>query len=351
MLTITEVSLPASAEERLWRERQELLNAYNRELIGGPQWDVSPEAALIAARADPERMRRFIAHLDGEPVGWSSLRVNETDDPACASVFVGVDRRHRRKGIGRALAEQLRTLVGGFERAVAWAECAMPAPGQATVSPPSGIGSVGADSPQVILATLYGFVLAQVERVSRYDFAAPRVEPEDALAEARERAGAAYEVVAWEGPADEEKLADLAVLRQRMSTDAPAGALTAVVTKWDAQRLRKWEAEALQSYRVFRTVVRHRPSGTVVALNELMVPLGNSDAFLEQWDTIVLPEHRGHRLGMLTKAANLLQVREAVPAGASIMTWNAEENRHMLSINEALGYYPVMVEAGFERSL
>lgn len=33
---------------------------------------------------------------------------------------------------------------------------------------------------------------------------------------------------------------------------------------------------------------------------------------------------------MLTKAANLIQVREAAPDAEAILTWNAEENRHML---------------------
>jgi GNAT superfamily N-acetyltransferase len=77
----------------------------------------------------------------------------------------------------------------------------------------------------------------------------------------------------------------------------------------------------------------------------------NPDAFVDQFDTIVLPEHRGHRLGMLVKAANLLQVRRAAPTATSIVTWNAAENRHMLAVNEALGFYPILISGGFEAAL
>ncbi|MBD4636278.1 GNAT family N-acetyltransferase, partial [Xanthomonas citri pv. citri] len=67
-----------------------------------------------------------------------------------------------------------------------------------------------------------------------------------------------------------------------------------------------------------------------------------------QWDTIVLPEHRGHRLGMRVKAANLIAVRDALPGARAIITGNAEENRHMLDVNEALGFRPVLAEASME---
>ena len=69
---------------------------------------------------------------------------------------------------------------------------------------------------------------------------------------------------------------------------------------------------------------------------------------IDQWDTIVLPEHRGHRLVMRVKAANLIALREAMPEARAIITWNAEENRPMLDVNEALGFRPILVEAAME---
>ena len=61
---------------------------------------------------------------------------------------------------------------------------------------------------------------------------------------------------------------------------------------------------------------------------------------MHQDDTLVLSEHRGRRLGMLVKAANLQRLAVEQPAARRVGTWNAEENSHMLAINVALGFRP-----------
>jgi len=48
--------------------------------------------------------------------------------------------------------------------------------------------------------------------------------------------------------------------------------------------------------------------------------------------------HRGHRLGLLTKAAMLDWLASAEPGLQRLVTWNAASNKHMVAINEALGY-------------
>jgi hypothetical protein len=60
-----------------------------------------------------------------------------------------------------------------------------------------------------------------------------------------------------------------------------------------------------------------------------------------QWDTIVLAEHRGHRLGLLLKLANLELLVRTAPGVELVNTWNAEINSHMIAVNEALGFRPV----------
>ena len=65
----------------------------------------------------------------------------------------------------------------------------------------------------------------------------------------------------------------------------------------------------------------------------------------------MLREHRGHRLGMLLKVANLRTSREAAPGHPSVLTWNAEENRAMLDVNEAVGFVPIGDEGAWRKDL
>ncbi|MFV0405376.1 MAG: hypothetical protein ACK5LN_00900 [Propioniciclava sp.] len=66
-------------------------------------------------------------------------------------------------------------------------------------------------------------------------------------------------------------------------------------------------------------------------------------------DTLVRADHRGHRLGMLVKTANLAQLQRLNPFAERIHTWNAAENAPMLAINLALGFQTVAVHGGWHR--
>jgi RimJ/RimL family protein N-acetyltransferase len=54
--------------------------------------------------------------------------------------------------------------------------------------------------------------------------------------------------------------------------------------------------------------------------------------------TAVIRKHRGHRLGLLVKTAMLDWLAEAEPQLERIVTGNAAVNRHMIAINDQLGY-------------
>ena len=60
-----------------------------------------------------------------------------------------------------------------------------------------------------------------------------------------------------------------------------------------------------------------------------------------QWGTLVRPEHRGHRLGIAVKVANLRLLQRERPDLGQVITWNAEVNSHMIGVNEAMGFVPV----------
>jgi hypothetical protein len=87
-----------------------------------------------------------------------------------------------------------------------------------------------------------------------------------------------------------------------------------------------------------------------VAQSTLAVPLG-ANTKVYQWGTFVHREHRGHRLGLATKAINLLAVQAARDDLTLVTTQNGETNDYMVSINERMGFRPIEVSAEFVKRL
>ena len=54
--------------------------------------------------------------------------------------------------------------------------------------------------------------------------------------------------------------------------------------------------------------------------------------------TVVHPEHRGHRLGLAVKIANLDFLAERAPHVRFIVTGNAKVNAPMIAVNDMLGF-------------
>jgi hypothetical protein len=151
---------------------------------------------------------------------------------------------------------------------------------------------------------------------------------------------AGYELVQWIGPCSDELIDDLAALTGRMTTDAPMGDLDWEPEAWDRQRVREAEERTSRlGRRWVTTAARHVASERVVAYTDIgWSERVESTAF--QWMTIVAPEHRGRRLGLLIKAANLRELRREMPRVERVITWNADSNAAMIAINEALGFRP-----------
>ena len=135
-----------------------------------------------------------------------------------------------------------------------------------------------------------------------------------------------------------------------LAAEAPTGDLefepeTITPDIW-RERERKLEAQGRTMY----TTVALDADGQAVAATQLAVPRYDFPK-VYQWATLVRRDHRGHHLGMATKAHNLRAVQRAHPDRRRVHTSNSEVNGPMVAINERIGFRPVEVNAEFLRRL
>ena len=70
--------------------------------------------------------------------------------------------------------------------------------------------------------------------------------------------------------------------------------------------------------------------------SQLYLPHGED--YVIQDDTLVMPDHRGHRLGTALKLATLELLLRDHPERSRIHTWTDPENLAMYRTNTALGF-------------
>ena len=81
----------------------------------------------------------------------------------------------------------------------------------------------------------------------------------------------------------------------------------------------------------------HESTGAVAGLTEVVVPAQHPER-ADQYDTIVVREHRGYGIDRAIKARMLFELRAAEPGLRQVQTWNAQHNESMLKVNAELGY-------------
>jgi len=327
-------------------------NAVRFETTGRVDEHVEPHALIALVRSDDDMHRRQWSVIDrqGETIGLAALDVVADDGGRTAYLTVDLLRRTWGRGVGSAALRVLEDLARreGVERLLVWAEHSGDEPRLAS---PTGFGSVPRDHSARFLAR-HGFTLEQVERVSSLRLDGHGLLPRlSRLHEEATRLAHAYRVVSWTLPTPAEHVEGYAWMKSRMSTDAPDAELGMPEETWDAERVARHDGRYLDlGNTVLVTAAQHRESGELCAFNELSVGPEHGRT-THQEDTLVLGAHRGHRLGMLVKTAGLLAWRTLRPDSPEVITYNAEENRPMLSINEEIGFAPIAYEGAWKKDL
>ena len=300
--------------------------------------------------------RLFGVRVDGRLVGRGFYETNagqgaigERDRVVWSTVEVLPDFRHR--GIGTALADRIEQIARDDSRDRLLVYVVSPdAPGE-RLDAATGFGSVPRDNDEVRFLLARGFRLEQVERGSRLALPVNDGELRATFAGASAASGKNYFLHYWTGATPDRWLDDLAILYTRMSTDAPTAGLEEPEDVWTAARVRaEDERQAASPRSAVTAAVEHVPTGHLVGFTVLSVP-SDTTRSVGQFDTLVLREHRGHRLGMLLKVANLGALQQQHAGYPSVITFNAEENRHMLQVNEDLGFVAIGYEGAWRKRL
>ncbi|WP_230209099.1 hypothetical protein [Nostocoides sp. HKS02] len=139
----------------------------------------------------------------------------------------------------------------------------------------------------------------------------------------------------------------LCAARNQLAVDAPSGLLTFEEEAITPELLRYREDSLRRQGRTMLSTLALTQAGDVAAYSDLVIPAGDLP-WVYQWGTLVRREHRGHRLGLAVKARALQELqRRIAPERTRVHTCNAEQNAHMVGINERLGFRKVEVAPAF----
>lgn len=351
-IDIRELKIPEAPGAAGWDDLTayaELSNDVIREEIGAPDLGESPKEVLARMASPYNTSLVFGAYRGSRLVGFGELEREADHDVAW--IWSGVATDERGNGLGSRLAEVLtsaalragaRTLQAGAYHADLETE--------PRIASPSGPGSVPENAATTRFLQAHGFKLGQVEVTS----ALPLPVSEDVLAELAGDARPAddYELIDWSGATPEDLVDGYARLRTAVTTAVPSGDLTEEETVWDADRVRDRDRRHAEAGVITATTVaRHRPSGGLVAFTTLSRPAAADGRAVMQGYTMVLPDHRGHNLGLWIKINNLRRLNTVDHGAARVITGNAGENEAMLRINRLLGFRPFVMAGIWEKKI
>jgi GNAT superfamily N-acetyltransferase len=324
------------ADDALMRDYYELTRrsgTYGRE--HAPFWTFEELLGAFRSPDSGERQQLFAAYdgetMVGNAVLWSFL----LDNTEKAWLDLHVDVPHRRRGVGRALADRLEQVSKDDGRRLLMGDAKLPFDDR--------------DHGYRRFAEACGYALSNVEVVR--ELALPV--PDDRIREWVDEAAARHEgytIETFVGAVPDDLLESLCLLLGQLAVDAPTGAVDFEEELVTPQRYAEMVETTRAMGRARYETVALTPDRQVVAQSTLAVPLAGSTV-IYQWGTFVHRDHRGHRLGLATKAVNLRAAQALRDDFTLVTTQNAETNGYMVAINERMGFAPTEVSAEFVKHL
>ena len=296
-----------------------------REFLGAFRSSDSGERQELFAAYDGDRMV-------GNAVLWSFL-LDNTDK---AAFMLSVDVPERRRGIGRALADRLEQTAGDDGRSLLLAQAMLPFGDREGHAYRRFAEACGYELSNCEVARHLALPVPDEQIQEWIDDAAPHHE--------------GYAIETFVGAVPDDLVESLCGLLGQLAVDAPTGAVDFEEEAVTAQRYAEMVATTSAMGRARYETVALTPARQVVAQSTLAMSL-EENTKVYQWGTFVHREHRGHRLGLATKALNLRAVQGARDDLTLVITQNAETNDHMVAINERMGFRPIEIAAEFVKRL
>jgi len=309
------------------------------ELLGRPHapfWTFEEFLGAFRSSDSGERQQLFAAYDRDRMVGNASLWSPLLDNNEKAWFDLNVDVPARRRGIGRALAERIEQTVKDDDRSMLLAGSHVPfddRDGHAYTR----------------FAEACGYELFNYEVVRHLALPVPDERIQEWIDEAAP-SHAGYTIETYVGEVPDDLVGSLCSLLGLLAVDAPTGTVDFEEEKVTPQRYAEMVATTAAMGRARYETVALTPDRQVVAQSTLAMSVERSPT-VYQWGTFVHREHRGHRLGLATKAVNLRAVQAARRELTLVITQNAETNDYMVSINVRMGFRPIEVAAEFVKRL
>lgn len=296
-----------------------MLNAVlSRDLPEDPPWQDNKVREYLAETMPGERRISWVAEDDRLPEGESRVfgHVNLLLLGDIGVLEVLVDPGLRQRGLGRQLVAVAarRAYLEGFSSI--------------------GVEAIG-DTPAIPFWESLGFEREYVETrsvlgLSTVDWLA--------LGEMARGIGTGYRVEFHPGGPPEGLLEAYAQAKLDAQTDEDD--LDLAPRSSDPQRLRdSLDTLHRRGLKPYIVLAIHEATGAVAGLTEVVVPAQHPKR-ADQYDTIVVRDHRGYGIDRAIKARMLFELRSAEPHLLEVQTWNAQHNESMLKVNAELGFQP-----------
>jgi len=297
-------------------------------------WSLKAATGAFRAANNSAEQHAVAVIEDGVVVGSNQVTLPLLDNVHLAFVEPLVPPEHRGRGVGTALLDFATRLVIDKGRDTLMAEV--------------NIALDAEESAGSRFMRNRGFkpAIGDLHRILDVPLASDRLAELAAVAAHYE----AYTLLSWDDVVPDEYMDGYCALQAAFNDEAPSGDLDIEAEAWDEARVRNGEDRGrLQGRRQSRTAAL-AADGSMVALTEMMTTDENPD-WASQGGTLVLPGHRGHRLGVATKVENQRRFQALYPAVRVVHSWNAEQNGPMVAINDLLGFRPVERLVEMQRKL